>query len=267
MTIYEPGRVGDGLAVMHRGEISKTARECQIEPGRITVKYGFSGRVLLGPKGKSGRVTLAADRVRHRRQAREGLHRQGQGRRRHRRSTSRSATSRWCAASRFRCRKARAPASSRSTSASTATRRAPAEAVQPAYFLLLRLRGAGSASGAALIVPAEEPFRCWPVGAKQRKGAPNASLILLAAAAVAGTWALTGSASAQMGVYVGPVPATTTTTTARLPARVWQFANYYNEEADDDSCTVMLRRCPYRRGGCGAYNYWDGVRCVDARKK
>jgi hypothetical protein len=58
VTIYEPGKVGDGLAVMHRGEISKTARECQIEPGRITVKYGFSGRVLLGPKGKSGRVTL-----------------------------------------------------------------------------------------------------------------------------------------------------------------------------------------------------------------
>jgi hypothetical protein len=58
VTIYEPGKVGDGLAVMHRGEITKTARECHIEPGRITVKYGFSGRVLLGPKGKSGRVTL-----------------------------------------------------------------------------------------------------------------------------------------------------------------------------------------------------------------
>jgi len=58
VTIYEPGKVGDGLAVMHRGEITKTARECQIEPGRITVKYGFSGRVLLGPKGKSGRVSL-----------------------------------------------------------------------------------------------------------------------------------------------------------------------------------------------------------------
>jgi hypothetical protein len=58
LTIYEPGKVGDGLAVMHRGEITKTARECQIEPGRITVKYGFSGRVLLGPKGRSGRVTL-----------------------------------------------------------------------------------------------------------------------------------------------------------------------------------------------------------------
>jgi hypothetical protein len=58
VTIYEPGHVGDGLAVMHRGEITKTARECSIEPGRVTVKYGFSGRVLLGPKGKSGTVSL-----------------------------------------------------------------------------------------------------------------------------------------------------------------------------------------------------------------
>ena len=58
LTIYEDGRAGDGLAIMHRGEITKTARECQIEPGRVTVKYGFSGRVLLGPRGKPGNVTL-----------------------------------------------------------------------------------------------------------------------------------------------------------------------------------------------------------------
>jgi hypothetical protein len=58
VTIYEQGKVGDALAVMHRGEITKTARECNMEPGRITVKYGFSGRVLLGQKGRSGRVTL-----------------------------------------------------------------------------------------------------------------------------------------------------------------------------------------------------------------
>lgn len=58
VTIYEPGKAGDGLAIMHRGEITKTARECQIEPGRVTVKYGFSGRVLLGPRGKSGVVRL-----------------------------------------------------------------------------------------------------------------------------------------------------------------------------------------------------------------
>lgn len=58
VTIYEPGRVGDGLAVMHRGEITQTARECHIEGNRVTVKYGFSGRILLGPKGRSGTVTL-----------------------------------------------------------------------------------------------------------------------------------------------------------------------------------------------------------------
>jgi hypothetical protein len=58
VTIYEAGRVGDGLAVMHRGEITKTARECNIELGRVTIKYGFSGRVLLGQKGRNGRVTL-----------------------------------------------------------------------------------------------------------------------------------------------------------------------------------------------------------------
>jgi hypothetical protein len=43
---------------MHRGEITKTARECSIEPGRVTVRYGFSGRVLLGQKGKTGRVSF-----------------------------------------------------------------------------------------------------------------------------------------------------------------------------------------------------------------
>lgn len=58
VTVYETGRVGDGLGIMHRGEITKTARECQIEAGKVTVKYGFSGRVLLGPRGKTGNVTL-----------------------------------------------------------------------------------------------------------------------------------------------------------------------------------------------------------------
>ncbi len=58
LTIYENGRAGDGLAIMHRGEITKTARECQIEPGRVTVRYGFSGRVLLGSRGHAGTVRL-----------------------------------------------------------------------------------------------------------------------------------------------------------------------------------------------------------------
>lgn len=58
VTIYEQGRVGDGLGVLHRGEITQTARECHVEGNRVTVKYGFSGRVLLGPRGKPGSITL-----------------------------------------------------------------------------------------------------------------------------------------------------------------------------------------------------------------
>ncbi len=50
-TVYEPGRVGDSLGVVHRGEITRTAREC------------FSGRVLLGPRGQSGRVDLPVNIV------------------------------------------------------------------------------------------------------------------------------------------------------------------------------------------------------------
>lgn len=58
VTIYEPGRAGDSLGVMHRGEITRTARECNIEGSRVTVKYGFSGRILLGPRGHAGVVRL-----------------------------------------------------------------------------------------------------------------------------------------------------------------------------------------------------------------
>lgn len=58
VTVYEAGRPGDQMAVMHRGEITQTARECSIGPGQVTVKYGFSGRVLMGPKGKGGKITL-----------------------------------------------------------------------------------------------------------------------------------------------------------------------------------------------------------------
>lgn len=60
-TAYEPGREGDGLAVMHRGEITQTKRECTVGAGQVSVRYGFSGRVLLGPRGRSGQVVLPLD--------------------------------------------------------------------------------------------------------------------------------------------------------------------------------------------------------------
>jgi hypothetical protein len=58
VTMHEQGRVGDRLAVVHRGSITKTARECEIRPGSVAVKYGFAGRVLMGPRGSDGTVSL-----------------------------------------------------------------------------------------------------------------------------------------------------------------------------------------------------------------
>jgi hypothetical protein len=58
LTVYQPDKVGDTNAVVHRGEITKMSRECQLFADRVVVKYGFAGRVLLGPKGGPGTVTL-----------------------------------------------------------------------------------------------------------------------------------------------------------------------------------------------------------------
>jgi hypothetical protein len=61
LTVYQPDKVGDTNAVVHRGEITKMARECQLFADRVVVKYGFAGRVLLGPKGGPGTVTLGVN--------------------------------------------------------------------------------------------------------------------------------------------------------------------------------------------------------------
>lgn len=61
LTVYEAGHVGDQNSIVHRGEITKMARECQLYSDRVVVKYGFAGRVLTGPKGGPGSVTLGVD--------------------------------------------------------------------------------------------------------------------------------------------------------------------------------------------------------------
>jgi hypothetical protein len=59
LTIYQGGRIGDAQSIVHRGEITKLVRECQLYADRVTVKYGIAGRVLLGPKGAPGPVTMS----------------------------------------------------------------------------------------------------------------------------------------------------------------------------------------------------------------
>ena len=58
LTLYQSGHDDDAKFVIHRGELTKLSRECQFYSGRVIVKYGFAGRVLLGPKGKPGTVSM-----------------------------------------------------------------------------------------------------------------------------------------------------------------------------------------------------------------
>src|SRR5688572_28931483 len=44
ITFHAPGAAADNLAVMHRGEITNTARECQPSSNGLLIKYGFEGR-------------------------------------------------------------------------------------------------------------------------------------------------------------------------------------------------------------------------------
>jgi hypothetical protein len=60
ITVYDQARLNDNQFVMHRGEITKTARECQVFSNTVSVKYGVAGRVILGPKAKPGIITLPA---------------------------------------------------------------------------------------------------------------------------------------------------------------------------------------------------------------
>lgn len=58
LTKYQAGREGDGLAVIYQGELRNVSRECNLQPDRVTVKYGFAGRVKLGTLGQKGPIKL-----------------------------------------------------------------------------------------------------------------------------------------------------------------------------------------------------------------
>ena len=57
-TVYQNGHNGDANFIIYRGEITKLSRECRVYGGRVVVKYGYAGRLLLGPKGYPGSFSL-----------------------------------------------------------------------------------------------------------------------------------------------------------------------------------------------------------------
>ena len=57
-TVYQNGHEGDANFIIYRGEITKLSRECRVYGGRVVVKYGYAGRLLLGPRGYPGSFSL-----------------------------------------------------------------------------------------------------------------------------------------------------------------------------------------------------------------
>lgn len=55
---YAPNALHDPKNVRYQAVISKKARQCDFRPDYIAIKLGFAGRVLVGPAGGPGEVTL-----------------------------------------------------------------------------------------------------------------------------------------------------------------------------------------------------------------
>jgi hypothetical protein len=58
VTVYQSGNSGEAMDVRHRGELTQLSRECRVYGNQMTVRYGIAGRVLLGPKGAPGTVSM-----------------------------------------------------------------------------------------------------------------------------------------------------------------------------------------------------------------
>ncbi len=59
LVIYEKGHDGDAAFVRTQGSIADTARECHaLDASTLSIKLGIGGRILAGPKGGAGTVTM-----------------------------------------------------------------------------------------------------------------------------------------------------------------------------------------------------------------
>jgi hypothetical protein len=56
--VYERGHEKEQAYVRYLASISQTARECSLSGDTLTIKVGVAGRVVAGPKGSAGNITL-----------------------------------------------------------------------------------------------------------------------------------------------------------------------------------------------------------------
>ncbi|HXK54361.1 MAG TPA: hypothetical protein PK405_06715 [Hyphomicrobiales bacterium] len=57
-TIRAKGDIPDAKSIRFQGTLEKVSRECDFQPDYFAVKFGYAGRVLLGPSGGEGKLTL-----------------------------------------------------------------------------------------------------------------------------------------------------------------------------------------------------------------
>jgi len=58
LIIAAPGAEDNPLAVRYQSTFVRAARECSVRPPQLTIKVGVQGRVILGPAGGPGEVTI-----------------------------------------------------------------------------------------------------------------------------------------------------------------------------------------------------------------
>ncbi|TBW34958.1 hypothetical protein EYW49_16965 [Siculibacillus lacustris] len=58
MPVFDPGKFGDPAAIRFQANVQRVARDCEAEGDRLRVRVGAAGRVLSGPKGAVGSVTV-----------------------------------------------------------------------------------------------------------------------------------------------------------------------------------------------------------------
>ncbi len=58
LPIFEPGKQGDPASIRFQANVQRVARDCTEGPEGIRVSVGAAGRVLSGPKGATGPVTV-----------------------------------------------------------------------------------------------------------------------------------------------------------------------------------------------------------------
>ena len=58
LLVNAPEGQGNALGLRYQGTFVRAARECRLQPPNVNIKVGVQGRIILGPAGGPGQVTI-----------------------------------------------------------------------------------------------------------------------------------------------------------------------------------------------------------------